>query len=116
MARYLILLYEDEAGYAEATPELRQHMLTEHLRFRQQVGELGAEILGGQALESVSMATSIRGDTLTNGPFVATTENLSGFYLIEAEDLTQAITLARRVPTRFGGVEIRPIMDAPTYQ
>ena len=116
MAQYLILLYEDEAGYADATPELRQEIMSEHVRFHQQVGELGVEILSGEALEPVSTATSVRADALTDGPFVETKENIGGFYLIEAKDLDQAIEVARWVPARFGGVEVRPVMDLSSYR
>ena len=111
MAKYLILLYEDEAGYANATPELRQEVLEAHGRFQRQVPEMGAEILGGAALEPVSTATSIRGDVLTDGPFVETKENIGGYYLVEADDLDQAIKVARLVPARFGGVEVRPVWN-----
>ncbi|HEX3592648.1 MAG TPA: YciI family protein [Pseudonocardiaceae bacterium] len=116
MAQYLILLYEDESGYADATPELRREMMEAHGRFQQQVGELGAELLGGQALEPVSTATSIRADALTDGPFVETKENIGGYYLVEAKDLDQALAVGRLVPARFGGVEVRPVMDLSKFQ
>jgi hypothetical protein len=111
MAKYLILLYEDEASYANATPELRQEVLQAHGRFQQQAPETGAKILGGAALEPTSTATSIRGDVVTDGPFVETKENIGGYYLIEAGDLDQALKVARMVPARFGGVEVRPVWD-----
>lgn len=110
MAQYLILLYEDESGYANATPELLQDVMAAHDRFQQQVAELGAEILSGRALEPTTTATSIRGDAVTDGPFVETKENIGGFYLIDAKDLDQALAVAKLVPARFGGVEVRPIM------
>jgi hypothetical protein len=116
MAQYLILIYEDEAGYADATPELRQEIMAEHTRFRDQVDALGAQIVGGAALEPVSTATSVRGDAVTDGPFVETKENIGGFYLVEAKDLDHALEVGRLVPARFGGVEVRPVMDLSQYQ
>jgi hypothetical protein len=50
MAKYLILIYENESSYASATPEVWQQVMEAHNRFAAQVGELGAEILGGEAL------------------------------------------------------------------
>ncbi len=47
---------------------------------------------------------------VTDGPFVETKEALGGYYLIEAADLDEAISIARDVPVYFGGVEIRPVM------
>jgi hypothetical protein len=51
------------------------------------------------------------GKTLTaDGPFAETREQLGGFYLIEAENLDEAIAIAARVPSARGGsVEVRPI-------
>jgi hypothetical protein len=111
MAQYLILLYEDESGYATASPEVIKEVLTAHQRFQQQVTELGAEIVSSRRLEGVGAATSIRGDAVTDGPFVETKENLAGFYLVEAKDLDHALAVAKLVPARFGGVEVRPIMS-----
>jgi hypothetical protein len=56
-------------------------------------------------------ATSIRGDVVTDGPFAETKEALGGYYLIEAPDLDHASTSRKLCPARFGGVEVRPIMD-----
>src|SRR5262245_30821615 len=111
MAQYAILIYEAESGYASGDQQVWQHMLKSHRRFAGRVGELGGKILGGEALEPTSTATSIRSDIVTDGPFAETKEALGGFYLIEARDLDHAIEIARECPARFGGVEVRPIMD-----
>ena len=47
---------------------------------------------------------------MTDGPFAETKEALGGYYMIEASDLDQAIEIAKQVPARFGGVEVRPVM------
>jgi hypothetical protein len=111
MAQYLILIYADEPATAEPTPEAWQDMMEAHGRFAQQVVERGAKILGGNALQPTPMATSIRGDVVTDGPFVDTKEALGGYYLIEAVDLDQALAVGKLCPAPFGGVEVRPIMD-----
>jgi hypothetical protein len=111
MAQYAILIYEAESGYANAGEEVWKEVGAAHGRFSGQVGEKGGKILGGEALEPTGTATSIRGDVVTDGPFVETKEALGGFYLIEARDLDHAIEIAKLCPARFGGVEVRPIMD-----
>jgi hypothetical protein len=111
MAKYLILIHENESGYASATPDVWGQIMEAHTRFAAQVAEQGAEILGGEALQPVATATSIRGDVVTDGPFAETKEALGGFYLIEAKDLDQALAVAKLCPAPFGGVEVRPIMD-----
>ncbi len=116
MAQYLILIYENEAEYENATHELRQEVMAAHTRFFEQVPGIGAQLLGGAALEPTSTATSIRADIVTDGPFVETKEDLGGYYLIEAKDLDQALEVAKLVPAGFGGVEVRPLMDLSQYQ
>jgi hypothetical protein len=111
MAQYAILIYEAESGFANAGPDIGQQTMQAHGRFAGQVGERGGKIMGGDALQPTSTATSIRGDVVTDGPFAETKEALGGFYVIEARDLDHAIEIARLCPAQFGGVEVRPIMD-----
>ena len=111
MTQYAILIYEAESGYAEGGEEVWKEIGAAHSRFPGQVAEKGGKIIGGDALEPTATATSIRGDVVTDGPFAETKEALGGFYLIEARDLDHAIEIAKLCPARFGGVEVRPIMD-----
>ena len=116
MARYMILIYGDEADLADSTPEQWDWMMKAHGAFARNVAAQGGTILMGDALEPTTMATSVRHDpageqTVTDGPFVETKEALGGFYLIEAADLDQALSFARQCPAPGGGVELRPVMD-----
>jgi hypothetical protein len=113
MAQYLVLIYENESGYENADPAVWQQAMDAHNRFAGQVGELGGQILGGNALQPTATATSIRGDVVTDGPFAETKEALGGFYLIEAKDLDHALEIGKLCPAPFGGVEVRPVMVFP---
>jgi hypothetical protein len=113
MAQYLILIYENEADYAAATPAVWDEITKAHSRFGEQIGELGGKFLGGNALQPTQTATTIRSDVVTDGPFVETKEALGGYYLVEAPDLDAALAIGRACPARFGGVEVRPIMEFP---
>ncbi|WP_380169580.1 YciI family protein [Jannaschia sp. R86511] len=112
MSKYLILIYEAEASYATATPDVMADVMREHDVFTSGVPALGASIVGGEALHPTSTATSVRGGSeVTDGPFAETKEALGGFYVVEAPDLDTALAVARTVPARFGGVEVRPVMS-----
>ena len=53
--------------------------------------------------------------TLFDGPFAETREMLAGFYLLEARDLNEAITLAAGIPpARHGSIEVRPVRELQT--
>ncbi len=110
MSKYLIMIYEAEAAYDTATPELLGEVMQEHEVFTAGVPALGASIVGGEALHPTTTATSIRGGSeVTDGPFAETKEALGGYYVVEAPDLDTALAVARTVPARFGGVEVRPV-------
>jgi hypothetical protein len=111
MAEYMILIFEDENAYATASPEVLQQVMEAHTRFAEQIQQKGAKMLGGNALQPTTTATTIRDDIVTDGPFAETKEALGGYYLIEARDLDHALDIAKLCPARFGGVEVRPVMD-----
>jgi hypothetical protein len=108
MTRYLILIYGDEAVWGLMTPEELRRCGEGHAAFA-----AGATIVSSGELESSSTARSLRaGGLTTDGPFVETKEIVGGFYVIEAADLDEAISLARRLPEvaeHHSGVEVRPI-------
>jgi hypothetical protein len=115
MSEYLVLIYERESGYAEGGPQVWDEIGQAHSRFAQQVGEKGGKMLGGNALQPTGTATTIRDDVVTDGPFTETKEALGGYYLIEARDLDHALEIAKLCPARFGGVEVRPVMDVSAH-
>jgi hypothetical protein len=111
MSQYLILIYEDEAAYENASPEVFAEISQAHTDFMALVDRNGAKLVGGEALQPTGTATSVRGGSeVTDGPFVETKEALGGYYLIDAPDLDTALAVARQCPARFGGVEVRPVM------
>jgi hypothetical protein len=106
------LIYDDEARFAEGGEEAMSSITKGHQVFGE---KYGPKIVGGEALQPVSTATSIRRDpaggfTVTDGPFAETKEALGGYYLVEAADLDEALAMAKEIPTAAGGVEVRPIM------
>jgi hypothetical protein len=116
MAKYMVLIYGDEAQWGAMTPEQGAVHETAHETFR---AAAGAQINGDGELEFSSTATTLRSDgaggvAITDGPFLETKEALGGFYLLDASDLDGAIKLASMLPevqASHSGVEIRPVVD-----
>jgi hypothetical protein len=112
--RYLLLI----ASEPPATPPSDADwaaMLEQYNEFGAWAGEKGW-VLGGEALEDVSTATtvSIRDGQriVTDGPFAETKEHLGGYYLIDVPSLDDAIETAFRIPgASIGRIEIRPIKE-----
>jgi hypothetical protein len=110
--KYIMLVYLDENAMSE---EEREHCYTESAQLTQDLSSKG-QYLDASPLQPVATATSVRlreGKRLvTDGPFAETREQLGGYYLIEAQDLDEAISIAERIPpVRLGTIEIRPVME-----
>ena len=112
--KYALLIYSAPGSGPVPGSEEAQAEYAEYIAFGDYVRER-AEIAAGEALHGIDTATTVRvreGELLsTDGPFAETKELLGGFYIIDAEDLDQAIEFAGRIPTaRHGSVEVRPVM------
>jgi hypothetical protein len=113
--RYLIMIYGDESGWADATPEQASEMMAAYGALGAAMKEAGV-LLGGEGLQPTSTATTVRvrnDETLTtDGPFAETREQLGGYYLLDCKDLDEAIGWAARIPgAQTGSCEVRPVMD-----
>src|SRR6266849_2873800 len=108
--QYMLLIYEDPAERARLSDAERQGIFPEYRQFTDSVVKSG-NYRAGAPLEPVSAATTVRLRKGTDGPFAETKEHLGGYYLVDAQDLDEAIGLAARIPSaRFGTVEVRPVM------
>ena len=72
-------------------------------------------MVSGDGLQGSATATTVRsgpdGQTLHDGPFAETREQLGGYYVIDVPSLDEAISWARKVPVApGGGIEVRPVM------
>lgn len=115
LRRYVVLLYDDEASWPNATPEERRVIIDQHANFPQVASEYGVAITGGEALQSSDTATVFRrrGDDvdITDGPFAETAEQLGGFYLVDAPDLDRVLKAIATLPEYT--CEVRPIDPNP---
>lgn len=110
--QYMLLIYTNENH--QLPPDERNKMFAEYGAFTQGIIKSG-NFQAGAPLQPTSTATTVRvrdGKTLTvDGPFAETKEHLGGYYLVEAENLDQAVAIAARIPgARLGSIEIRPVM------
>jgi len=52
------------------------------------------------------------GLVVADGPFAETKEQIAGFYVVDCEDLDEAIEIAARSPgARYGTIEVRPVWE-----
>ena len=112
--KYMLLVYLNEQAMSD---EERSHCYVESAQLTQDLHTNG-QYVSASPLHPVATATSVRmreGKRLvTDGPFAETREQLGGYYVVEANDLDEAISIAERVPpVKYGTIEIRPVMEIP---
>jgi hypothetical protein len=115
--RYLLMCCFNEANW-EALPESeRAGIMDAYGKFVQQLKQEG-RLLAGAKLDASGSAVTVRSkrgkETITDGPFAETKEQLGGYHVIECRDRDEAVAIAKRIPTlpAGGAVEVRSILWA----
>jgi hypothetical protein len=113
--KYLLLIHDEEKEWQSLSEAEQQSIYGEYRKLIEELTSKG-QFLGGSQLQPTSTATSIRvrdgKQMVTDGPFAETREQLGGYFLIEAKDLDEAISIAGRVPSaRMGTIELRPLVE-----
>jgi hypothetical protein len=112
--QYMLLIYGDMSAYAELSEEEQATELKRWSDYTEWLGQKGW-MRAGDALQPVDQATSVRvqgGERIvTDGPFAETKETLGGYYLIDVDNLDDAIEAAAECPgAQHGTIELRPVM------
>jgi hypothetical protein len=117
--KYMLILAGPEGGWEDVTPEQMKAEMDRWQAFGESMVKANA-FIAGEGLQESATATTVRisddGErVVTDGPFAETKEQVGGFYLIECENLDEALEWAKKVPLQAGGVEVRPVMDYTQY-
>lgn len=114
---YMLLIYTPESVEAEmqSDPARLQAYMDEYNAFTREVRDNNVYV-AGEALHPTSSATTVRKrdgkTTMTDGPFAETKEQLGGFYILDCQNLDEALEYATKIPgVRHGSIEVRPVMD-----
>jgi hypothetical protein len=118
--RYMLLIYTREDALARSSQEEMQRLTNEHWAVMREARAKGA-LEAAEPLANTSTATTVRlqngAPVITDGPFAETKEQLAGYYILNCENLDEAVAWAKKIPTGCGGlqgcVEIRPLREIP---
>ena len=113
--KYLLLVHHDEETFRKISKEKQQQMLTESVELTHHL-HANQQYVHASPLHPAATGVLVRmreGKPLvTDGPFIETREQLAGYFLIDARDLSEAVRIATRVPgARIGTVEVRPLIE-----
>ena len=110
--KFMLLIYLDEKAMNDAQ---RQECFGESTRLAHDLHARGHYVTASP-LQPVATAASVRvrdgRPLVTDGPFAETREQLGGFFMIEAKNRDEAISIAMRIPVaKLGTVEVRPVIE-----
>ena len=116
--KYMLLIYGNQADapdYSQYTPEEQRASVQEWHTLMADMKAAGV-FVDTNGLAPVADATSVRvrdGKTLiADGPFAETHEQMAGYYMLNCQDLDEALEWAAKIPgARWGTIEVRPLWD-----
>jgi hypothetical protein len=111
--QYMLMLYVDEAGFTQLTPDQQQHGVAAYTAYTEALTKAGV-LVSSNRLQPSAAATTLRlangKSQVLDGPYADTKEQVGGYYLIDVPDLDAALSWAARCPTvTHGIVELRPL-------
>jgi hypothetical protein len=112
----ILLIYGDERVWDGLDQAAQEHVSAEHGAYAEAMSRAGV-LRGGAELQPTRTARSVRFGSrkpeVVDGPFAETKEQLGGYYIIEADNMEQALEWAARMPGMTDGfVEVRPLGEA----
>ena len=115
--QYMLLIFVNPESYAGLSEAEQHAIFGEYMDYTAKMRSAGAFVYG-DPLQWVDTATVVRVRegvrAVTDGPFAESKEVLVGYYQVEVDTLDEALDWAAQIPdARFGGIEVRPIMQLP---
>jgi hypothetical protein len=113
--KYMLLIYSNPESWASLSAEQRDGLTRAHETLSRELTEQGLLVSAAGLADPITTRTvQVRDDTTmtTDGPYAEAKEHLAGFYLVECDNIDQAIGYAARMPdAEYVAVEVRPVMD-----
>jgi len=116
MTTYVVLLPGDEDTWESAPPERRAEVYGRHEEFARVLAERGHEVTSGAELTHSREAKQVRRGAdgavaITDGPYAETVEQLTGFYVVETDDLDDLLQVCGILADAEGALEVRAAVD-----
>lgn len=109
--KYLLLLHDNEDAWLTMEEDKQNEIFGAYMAYTEALKKADA-FYAGEPLEHSKNAKRVRASGVQDGPFADGKEQLGGFYMIEADNLDEALDWAARCPcASIGHVEVRPVWN-----
>jgi len=116
MARYMVLIPDNEDTWDASTAEEKAAMYEKHREFGELLAERGHKFLAGAELTRSNTAHIVSGTRdnpiVTAGPYAESAEQLTGFYLIDSDDVDDLIKCVAHLAEGEGRLEVRAVVES----
>jgi len=116
--RYIFCLIQDPSRFEAMTPDQQAAGYESYMAYTRALQDAGVYV-GADRLRPAAESTQVRVDangktTVLDGPYVESKEQLGGYFMVDVDNLDEAIKWAARCPgASHGTVEVRPIWESP---
>jgi len=112
MSKFMYLFRSNPTAYQSLSPEQMQQTMKKWMDWKDTLEKNGHVRLFGERLDGTGKVVRGKAKAVTDGPFVEVKDFIQGYILVEANDLDQAVELAKGCPIleSDGTVEIRPFV------
>ena len=115
MSKYVVLLPGDENVWEATTPEHKSEVYGKHAEFSRALEQRGHKVVGGAELAHSREAKQVRRDgsggvAVTDGPYAEAVEQLTGFYLVESDDLDDLLATCGILAGVESAIEVREVL------
>jgi hypothetical protein len=111
MAKYVVLIPGNEDTWETTPQEDKEQVYNAHMEFAKLLAERGHSFVEGAELVRSDQARIVRGSvddvSVTDGPYAEAAEQLTGFYVIDTDDLDDLLKCVGRLCSHEGRVEVR---------
>ena len=119
MTEYVVLILGDaDRWWTTMSEQERKDGYAQYGRFAQQLAERGHKMTGGAELTSSGSGRIVSGSldsvTVTDGPYAETTEQLTGFYTVDTDDLEDLLECCKIVAALGDAVQVVPTVSPDT--
>ena len=115
MTEYVVLLPGNESVWEESSEAHKSEMYAKHGEFARLLAERGHTVTGGNELAHSRDGKVVRngsgGVIVTDGPYAESVEQLTGYYLVDTDDLDDLLQVVGVLAGDGGAIEVRPTVD-----